>query len=314
MLINKLSLDEYISGYKNFVSHAHTDHIKGIEKYAKIIASKETVELINTRFKKNVVEEENKYNIEMLDAGHILGSKQLLIKLDGFDLLYSGDYQMEKNITCKEIEIKNADILLIDSTYPYRDIIFDEKNIIIDKIQRFVKEYTKKGIVLFGTYSLGKAQEIIKIVNEIGIKPIVDKKIHEINQVYIKNNVSLDYASYFKDSSEIGEIVRDNFVGIVSINKLYDMANKISFAYGKKVYTAVATGFAKLFKFNTTMQFDLSDHADFKQAIEYINAVNPKKIYTYGNNASIFAEELNSIGIRAEPIEELYNYNKISSI
>ena len=82
-----------------------------------------------------------------------------------------------------------------------------------------------------------------------------------------------------------------------------------------KVFTATASGFAKSMRFNTDVQFTLSDHADFKQAIEYINRVEPKVIYTCGSSSEVFARNLRaysknaySIGSRSR-INELVLYN-----
>ncbi|EQD56253.1 hypothetical protein B2A_05350, partial [mine drainage metagenome] len=78
----------------------------------------------------------------------------------------------------------------------------------------------------------------------------------------------------------------------------------VGYAHKKRVYTATATGFAKSFRFNVDAQFCLSDHADFKQSIEYIDAVSPKKVYTYGGNREVFARNLCKMGYEAEAYTE----------
>jgi len=169
----------------NFISHAHADHIKGAKKNTNAIASDETHELIKVR---NGIELNIKSipsSFKLLDAGHILGSKQLFIESSlGYSILYTGDYQLQESCVAKKIEAKEADILIIDSTYPYLNVKFDERSEVEDAIRKYVLMKLEKGIVLFGAYSLGKAQELIKILNNASIIPVVDKRISKINKVY----------------------------------------------------------------------------------------------------------------------------------
>ena len=72
----------------------------------------------------------------------------------------------------------------------------------------------------------------------------------------------------------------------------------------RRIFTAVATGFAMTQRFNTDVQFALSDHADFKQAIDYIEQCCPKRIYTRGQGCDIFAKNLKSEGYDACPLRK----------
>jgi len=289
----------------NFISHAHADHIKGAKKNTDAIASDETHELIKVR---NGIELNIKSipsSFKLLDAGHILGSKQLFIESSlGYSILYTGDYQLQESCVAKKIEAKEADILIIDSTYPYLNVKFDERNEIEDTIRKYVLTKLEKGIVLFGAYSLGKAQELIKILNNASIIPVVDKRISKINKVYNSFGIGLEYASIYDDEETFNKIVKHNFVGIVSLRDLRELAEKMSIAYNKKVFTGVATGFAKLFRFNTDVQFPLSDHADIYQAASYIDLVGAKVVYTYGSNSKLMASNLKKLGYEAMPFSE----------
>ncbi|MGC8648990.1 MAG: hypothetical protein ACP5UN_02105 [Candidatus Micrarchaeia archaeon] len=284
----------------DFISHAHSDHLSALKKSKSIIASNETIDLINTITNKNFTSIEIPKWIKLLDAGHILGSKQLVIynEEEGKKIIYSGDYNMQKSLMCNPIEIEHADILIIDSTYYDPLIKFDNRLEVINKIKAWVKNNIKDNIIIFSAYALGKAQELIKILNEEDITPVVSKKICKINEVYKNHNFKLDYLSFYSDEFN-SNIINDTFVGIVDNRSLFSLKQILKKFYKKNILTAAATGFAKLIKFNTDMQFPLSDHADFWQAIEYINLVNPKKILTYGNNEEIFAEYLKQKGYNA---------------
>jgi hypothetical protein len=287
-----------------FVSHAHSDHTGAVRRGATILASEETIELLKAR--KNIeIKKQDPCSpgLELINSGHILGSKQLYINSEalGYSIVYTGDYQLQKTRVAPGIEIKHADIAIIDSTYPYLKVKFDERNEVEEALLAYTNRKLEQGIVLFGAYSLGKAQEIIKILNEDNILPVVDKNVSAINKVYKKFGVGLEYASVYEDENLFKEVTKGNFAGIASMNNLLDLKLALSGMYNKKIYTAVATGFAKISKFNTDVQFPLSDHADIYQAASYLDAVEPKLVYTYGSSSVEMSNSLKKLGYDAMP-------------
>ncbi|MGC9156759.1 MAG: hypothetical protein ACP5GD_01045 [Candidatus Micrarchaeia archaeon] len=277
----------------NFVSHAHSDHYRKVRNYSKIAASEETKEVMEARGKIGLSLENLGNEFRMLDAGHVLGSKQLYASLDGASILYSGDYQMTSPILGNKIETVEADVLLIDSTYSSLGINFDDKNETITAIQHYVRQKVNFGSILFTAYAFGKAQELIKIMNEIGIVPTVSEEIAKISEVYARHGANLYYFQYLP-----GDELKGNFVGIFTNKDVKKIANSMSHNF-RRYFTAVATGWAKIFKFGTSVQFALSDHADFKQALEYISAVNPRTIVPVGDGAETFAKRLIRLGYNA---------------
>ncbi|MGC9204917.1 MAG: hypothetical protein ACP5FN_01395 [Candidatus Micrarchaeia archaeon] len=290
-----------------FVSHAHSDHTSGVHKGKEILASEETIELLKARKSIELKRQAPPNGFELIDSGHILGSKQLYINSDdlGYSIVYTGDYQLQKTCVAQGIEIKHADIALIDSTYPYLKVRFDEREEVEEAIRVFANRKLEQGIVLFGAYSLGKAQEIIKILNKDNILPVVDKNISAINTVYKKFGIELEYASVYEDENLFKEVTRGNFAGIVSMNNLNDLKIALAGMHNKRIFTAVATGFAKISKFNTDVQFPLSDHADIYQAAEYIERSGAKHVYAYGSGASEMVNNLNKMGYDAKVFGEM---------
>lgn len=300
-----ISLDRREQGSNvDFISHAHTDHITAAKKSQKVLSSIETAELIESVYNISVNRfEPDEKGIQLLDSGHMFGSKQLYIEdyENGRSIIYTGDFQMQESNISKPIEIKQADIAIIDSTYSNPKVRFPDRQEIIENIILWVTNKINNGIILFSAYRMGKAQELIKIMNKAGIKPVVTKKISDVNKVYERNGVSLAYSSVCNPDFESGEISDHNFVGITEERNVRILAEKLEKAYKRKIYTAVATGFAEIFRFNTDVQFPLSDHADFYQILEYISEVQPKKIYTYGKSKEFLTKSLAESGYDASP-------------
>ncbi len=166
---------------------------------------------------------------------------------------------------------------------------------------------------MFGAYSLGKAQELIATMNEIGIAPAVSKNISKLNKVYENFGVDLKYD---EEEAEKGfeDLLKESDVGIVENYKLNDIASRITMNSSRKVFTAVATGFAKVFKFDANVQFALSDHADFSQALEYLEKTNPKLVYTVGKEAGIMANNLKKKGYESKAANNNYDFFEMETL
>jgi putative mRNA 3-end processing factor len=301
----RISLDRReIGSDMDFISHAHTDHLAAAKSSKMVLASEQTIRLIEHVQKIKIAETKtHNERFELIEAGHMLGSRQLCLNdtISGKRITYTGDFQVVKSKTAMPIDIQSTDVLIMDSTYENPNIRFDDKYETETLIQDWTNKMLSKGIVLFSAYAMGKAQELIAVLNEAGIRPVVSKKISSICAIYRDCGIGLDYSSAYDENSNYGDMIRDNFVGITETRDLNMLKACVHFAHSKNVFTAMATGFAKLFRFNTDVQFPLSDHADFQQSIQYAEDTGAKEILTYGQNADLFARNLSREGYNAMP-------------
>jgi len=299
-----VSLDKRESGSDiDFISHAHSDHTSAAKSSKHVLASDQTVQLMERAYEIDIGEMVENSGIRLLESGHMLGAKQLYMEdtQSNERVVYTGDFQMQKSRTSNPIEVVDADRLIMTSVYPDPGVVFDDKEEVSAVMQQWVGGALKNGIVLFSAYAMGKAQELTALLNEAGIRPVVSRKICRVNEVYESNGIALDYTSAYSEKSDYSELVSGNFVGITERRDVDVLAHELSTVHGKKVSTAVATGFAKVFRFRTDAQFGLSDHADFNQSVEYIEATKAKKVLTYGSNCERFAENLRKKGYDASP-------------
>lgn len=286
----------------NFVSHAHTDHTSGVRSKKPTISSSITRELVELRKGIRINAMELPKGVRMLSAGHMLGSTQLYIESEehGCSMVYTGDYQMQRSPAAEAVEVEHADIVIMDSTYPFANVEFDAKEDVIRSIQSYVSKRMPSNPILFGAYSMGKAQELIAIMNQSGIEPFVCEKIAKINQIYQGNGIPLSYSTYQTPEELSAE--SNSFVAIVEMGKMESELVNISRSIGRRPLTAVASGFAKFQRFDTDVQFPLSDHADLKQALEYLEICSPKRVFTCGELSGSMAKNLKAHGYDARPI------------
>ncbi len=271
-----------------FVSHAHADH-KVLD--SNIICTPETADLMSARYgfdKKNVVVLPE--NIHLLDAGHILGSAAFLYKGDR-TLLYTGDFCDRKRLFMNKFFPKKADILVMESTFGRSDYVLpDPKEVFEQALEQINRWLSKGNNVVAHAYSLGKAQILEKLFEELSYPVFVHGSLLKMNSVYSKYGVDLNGFMTLKEA-EKHNFLKEPFVYIapprININT---KAKRVFFSgWAKDV-----VGY--------DMAFPLSDHADFFGLIETAERVNPEKIYvTHGFNKEL-SEELRKRGFDAEPI------------
>lgn len=215
----RISLDRHeLKSDIDFISHAHSDHISAAKLSNSVFASEQTMQLVecayNIRMKPALIPG----NMSLLEAGHMLGSRQLYIDdpTSGMRIVYTGDFQMERCRASAPIKIMDADCVILDSTYYDPVFSFGKKSNSEEAMVKWIREMSNKGIVLFSAYSMGKAQELIAILNEADVVPVVSKKISMINKIYQNNGIPLRYVSAYESGKEEehAEQMRSNFVGI----------------------------------------------------------------------------------------------------
>jgi putative mRNA 3-end processing factor len=301
-----IALDRKESGSDlDFISHAHSDHTAALRASRCVLASSETMQLLGQEGKSYVTLKAGESStFGLLDSGHMLGAKQLCVddSTAGKRTVYTGDFKMQESRTTKRIEIASADTVIVDATYPEPWLRFEDRLEIESCLQDWTANKLRHGIVLFSAYAMGKSQELISILNEAGITPVVSRRISAASRVYRNCGVNIAYASAYDEGSDCDSIMKGNFVGITDSRDVRALGHSIGEVHGKRVFTAVATGFAKKFRFDTDAQFALSDHADFKQCVDYIDATGAKSVFTYGHSAAALAENLKKEGYAALPM------------
>lgn len=286
-------LDPKVSDLISFVSHAHADHCP-FGFVTNPYCTEETYELIKLRdpyFEANAVKENEKikfddFSVKLINSGHVLGAVQILIEADDKTILYTGDFKVSSSLTCKPIRIHQADILITESTYGMPNYVFEPIENVRKKIIEWVKKQFEANFsVDLGGYHIGKAQEAIKLLNEHDIVPKVSETIRRYSEVYRKFGVKLDFL-------EPGE----------ETNIFVKPMHLLNFNRRKNVKVAALTGWSLVDRF--PFGFPLSDHCDFRQIMEFVEQVNPKKVYCiHGFTQQLASEIKKRLGITAKVLE-----------
>ena len=285
----------------NVISHAHKDHLGRVSN---AVATKETAVLADLEgYKDHLILDD--LEIKLANAGHILGSSQVEI-LNGHHIVYTGDIRIKDSLLFPGAEILNPEILIIESTFGLPRFKFPSPDAVFSDIEAWAKTNLSAGRhVVLGGYSLGKAQELTKLVNEFGEIPIVTREIWGNNKKYEALGIKLgNYV--LAGTPEANELAREPRIFIVQMNLAGWRAKEaLMLSYNRKAVSGVATGWATMFSFRSKgvdRAFPLSDHADFYDLIYYAKESGAKRILTVHGYKNEFASYLKRIGLNASPV------------
>ena len=293
-----------------FISHAHIDHMlnkTAIKKYNlknKIICSPETVAIANLRG--YVFEKEICYQDEctLIDTGHILGSKGLLI---GNEIFYTGDLSMRDRAFFRKPTIPRAETLIIETTFGKPEYKFPPIEQVTHSVNSLISEMYSRGIpVILMGYSLGKAQVLTSLFGSW--KPlIVHDEIFKFNQMYKQFGISLEDSTSLSDAKELGLLDKGPWIMIHPLTN--GKHPKIS--YYREKYGAITIGFSGWGlnrNYRNIMNLDyvipFSDHCDHSELLEVVKKCNPSKIYTFHGFEEEFANYLVKLGYDAKSVSK----------
>ena len=297
-----------------FVSHAHTDHLhrKGKDRSGKIITSRETSVIARARGYDLEGSAESHDGVQLVETGHILGSRGLLLE---DSLFYTGDISTRERAFMKPAKMPRVRTLIIESTFGRPGYVFPPVSETLDKTNRIISETYDSGrpVVLMG-YALGKAQLLTSLFRHW--EPlIVHDSVAEMNSVYSELGVNLDNAVTFSQAEKQGLLKSRPWLMVAPL-----MSRKSQFVtHVKDKYGAVTVGFsgwAADSSYRYMMGLDyampMSDHCDYEELVAAVKECAPEEVYTFHGFAKEFAHSLGRMGFKASAVGEAAASDEVS--
>jgi putative mRNA 3-end processing factor len=227
----------------------------------------------------------------------MLGSCQFEVIAPEFTAIYTGDINCVETLTTNPAETKTCDYLVMEATYGHPSYTFPTRSTIYADIIRWATTEIHSGkIPTFQVYSSGKPQDIVKLFNVYTNIPVIcSPGISRANAAHNENGFSLEYLE--SSTAEAKDAVKSG--GCVYITT---ESNHIP----RNASRALATGWALRMPFRNYAAFPLSSHSDYGQLMQFVSAVNPKKVYVFTGYTDILPIEIERrLGIKASAIPVL---------
>ncbi|HEX8820206.1 MAG TPA: MBL fold metallo-hydrolase [Archangium sp.] len=300
-----LSLDAKRKSPLSFVSHAHSDHIA---RHERTIATAATLRFMAHRLGTVPAPlpvpfgrpfELGALTLELLPAGHILGSAQLrVIRDDGKRIVYTGDLNVVPSLTAEPVQVAECDTLVIESTFGHPRYVFPPREEVLGQVESWVRRHQERGAVpVLLAYALGKSQEAMKYLSDRGFRLVAHASIYEVTKLYGELGVSIEPLRLFDGRVEPGEVL---------FFPPHQARGGALAPFWPRA-TAVLTGWAvdgagACRRYGADVAFPLSDHADCPSLVRYAKATGARDIITLHGFAEELAQVLRGEGLDARAL------------
>ncbi|MGI8618483.1 MAG: hypothetical protein ACR2L6_05265 [Gemmatimonadaceae bacterium] len=297
-----------------FVSHAHADHCSSAPR---IICTRETAALHarRKRTRETVTLDFHQPSacgeatLELLPAGHTLGSAMAKISSAEGTLVYTGDYKLRYNPFSPPAAIPRCDVLVMECTFGSPLYRFPPDDELLARLFAFIDEALATGhtpVVL--AYSFGKGQEALYHLTRRGY----DVLVKEPTAAYCDLHVELGYG--FAGPGTWERFAAELLPGRVVLATPGWKTDAV--ADIPRVRTVQLTGWgcnprARYMYGHCDLVLPISDHADFDDLVRTAVESGATTIYTV-HGSPVFAAHLRSMGLNAEHLAAHPNKTEVT--
>ncbi len=285
-----------------FVSHAHVDHMHSPSEGEKVVSSVETRELALARGYDLGKTTDEVEGVELLDSGHILGSRAILIDEEVY---YTGDASGRERAFLGTCKTKHAKTLIMETTYGSPEYEFPPTAKLVSEVNDLIGDLYHRGkpVVLMG-YPLGKAQLLCYFFSSWG--PLyVHHRVAAMNAVHLRHGVPLKEGISFDPEKDADKLPPGPWTMIAPMS-----SNRSGFLSQIRKRSGAVTiafsGWALNGSYSRSLgadaSFPLSDHCDYPELLKLAEQVSPEVIYTTHGFADEFADQLRSRGFTARTL------------
>ncbi len=289
------------------ITHAHSDHARwGSQSY---LATDSCRALLHLRLGSNIQLETLAYGqstrigsarVSLHPAGHVLGSSQVRIEVDGAVAVVSGDYKRQADPTCESWEPVPCHLYVTESTFGLPVFRWQETNHVIgDVVQWWSKNRAEKRTSVLLAYAVGKSQRLIaEILNVAGKQAAADMYVHGAllgpNNAYRTSGVDLP------DLPSAAALPRDHDWSGALIFAPPSAQNSPWLDRFRDASIAMASGWMAIRGTRRRRAMDrgfvLSDHADWNDLKCSIEECNPEELWVTHGFAKTLARYQTELG------------------
>lgn len=314
----KFYLDPWYPVEYAIISHGHADHARWGNKH--YLCHNQSKAILQHRIGADISIESLPYNeykvingvkVSFHPAGHILGSAQIRLEYKGYIVVFSGDYKTQPDFITTPFEPVKCHEFITESTFGLPIYKWKSEEELQKELQDWIvqNQQNNRTSVFLG-YSLGKAQRIMKLVENVE-EIYVHSAIHSLNKAIENSGITIPTTKLltadFKKTEIQNKIVilPPALLGSKMIKKIPNAATAICSGWmqirGNRRWKGVDAGFA------------VSDHADWNGLLSAVKATEAEKVYVTHGSQAVFSKYLNEIGIEAHELKTEFGEDEIET-
>jgi DNA ligase 1 len=284
-----------------FVSHAHSDHIGA---HGHVLTSAGTAALMRHRLRSRAryqplafgrTAEFPRFRLTLYPAGHVLGSAQALVETSAGRLLYSGDFKLRSGLASEPIEVPQADVVVMETTFGRPRYVFPPTEEVMAEVRDFCRRALEEDAVpILFAYALGKGPELVAQLAGCGWDLVLHHTLFDIVKLYEELGVTFPPHRRLRPDAVLDGCVLICPPGAARSRALATLPRR---------RTAYLSGWAldrgAAYRYGADACFPLSDHADYPDLLEYVRRTGARRIFTLHGFDAEFAQDLRLMGYDA---------------
>jgi putative mRNA 3-end processing factor len=292
------------------ITHAHSDHAR--TGHGAVLATPETLDLMRLRYGDNFAGttqaavcgeriELGGVTVTFHPAGHVLGSAQIAVAVNGLRIVASGDYKNVPDPTCAPFALVPCDVFITEATFALPVFRHGDPDGEIAKLLRSVALFPERAH-LVGAYSLGKAQRVIALLRQAGY----DRPIHlhgameKITRYYQSRGIALGEVRLVHGA---GKAELAGTITICPPSALNDLWTRRF----PDPLAAFASGWmrirARARQQGVSLPLVISDHADWDGLTATITATGAGEIWVTHGQEDALVHWCGTRGLKARPLD-----------
>ncbi|MBO6636993.1 MAG: ligase-associated DNA damage response exonuclease [Roseitalea sp.] len=293
------------------ITHGHADHARA--GHAHVMATRETLDIMAIRYGDNfagATQEAmlgetvtiNGVTVSFHPAGHVLGSAQIAVEMDGTRIVASGDYKRRADPTCAGFEVVPCDVFITEATFGLPVFIHpddgDEIARLLDSVARFPERAH-----LVGAYALGKAQRVIALIRQAGYAEtiFIHGAMDKLCTYYQGQGVDLGPLA----PATIDKGAKDQFAGTIIVGPPSAFADKWARRFPDPV-ACFASGWMRVRQRakqrGVELPLILSDHSDWNELTQTIRDTGASEVWVTHGREEALVRWCELSQIRAKPL------------
>jgi len=295
---------------KAVITHGHSDHARA--GHGAVLATQETLDLMRLRYGGNFAASTQaiRYGetvtlggarVTFHPAGHVLGSAQIAVEVDGLRVVASGDYKNVVDPTCVPFELVRCDVFITEATFGLPVFRHGNADAEIAKLLHSVALFPERAH-LVGAYSLGKAQRLIALIRAAGYdEPIyLHGAMEKITRYYVSRGIDLGRFDLARSAK------KPELAGAITLCPPSTLKDLWSRRFPDPV-TCFASGWmrvrARARQHLVELPLVISDHADWDGLTETIAATGASEVWvTHGQEEALVHWSVTR-GLQARPLD-----------
>lgn len=276
------------------ISHAHTDHLPTSFKVKAAVCTEITRDFVRAR-RGHEIEALGHPSIELLEAGHIPGSRMFLVK-GSERVLYTGDFCTRTKEHTVAAKPRKCDILVMEATYGRPEYVFPDHREMMGSAKDWLESIVQRGgsAVLYA-YPLGKAQELSAAFKDLPL--VLHPTIAENNRILRRHGYNLSDRDRLDPHAPVVYITSGMGKDRAVVERLISKGAK----------TAAFSGWALDGAFNYVSNIDeafpVSDHSGYDELMTFVEKCDPRTVFTTHGFARELASDIRrQLGIDAQPL------------